>query len=529
MQSLEPLAAPKPPPLRPRLGVAIDPVNLSPMASVPKSLPRICVALGLPAAEPLMRAAEQEIKDGNLFLELRLDYLRSPESGLSVIRHLREQHPEAFILATCRHKQNAGGFKGSLDEQVSLLARAAESGARLLDLEIESAEQVKKSLGDLRRSASLIVSYHNFESTPALAVAWRRLNRVDADVYKIATAARKPSDDLRMAEFFRERHETPLVAFAMSEVGIPTRILSLAAGCLFTYAAPIAGDGTAPGQIPAKAMRALYRADKLGKQTKVFGVVADPVAHSRSPQIHNRAFQAKRIDAVYLPFRVPALDLGDWMKLAKGLPVAGFSVTIPHKQKILRHLDIVDPLARRIGAVNTVWRKGGKWRGTNTDVAGILRPLEQRVRLPKLNVLLAGYGGAARAAAFALRDAGAQVTITGRQAGRAEGLARVVGAGALQFAEAQRRSFDVLINATPVGMHPKTDESVFKGAIPARLVFDMVYNPHETLLLRKASEQGCEIIHGREMFLEQAAEQFEIWTGETAPRGVMRQSFESPQ
>ncbi|HXE11972.1 MAG TPA: shikimate dehydrogenase [Bryobacteraceae bacterium] len=499
------------------------------MASVPKSLPRICVALGFSAADPLIRAAEQEIKDGNLFLELRLDHLRSPESGLSVISRLRKQNPEVFLLATCRHKQNAGGFKGSVDEQVRLLARAAESGARLLDLEIESAEPAKNSVSDLRRNASLIVSYHNFENTPALSAAWRRLTRIDADIYKIATAARKPSDDLRIAEFFRARHDTPLVAFAMNEIGIPTRILSLAAGCLFTYAAPMSGDGTAPGQIPAKAMRALYRADKLGKQTKVFGVIADPVAHSRSPQIHNRAFQAKRIDAVYLPFRVLGSDLGDWVKLAKGLPVVGFSVTIPHKQKILRHLDIVDPLARRIGAVNTVWRKGGKWRGTNTDVAGILRPLEQRVRLPKLSVLLAGYGGAARAAAFALRDAGAHVTITGRQTGCAEALARVVAADALAFSEAQRRRFDVLINATPVGMHPKTEESLFKGPIPARLVFDMVYNPHETLLLRQASEQGCETIHGYEMFLEQAAEQFEIWTGETAPRGVMRQAFETPQ
>jgi 3-dehydroquinate dehydratase/shikimate dehydrogenase len=190
---------------------------------------------------------------------------------------------------------------------------------------------------------------------------------------------------------------------------------------------------------------------------------------------------------------------------------------------------VVDSLARRIGAVNTVWRKGGKWRGTNTDVAGILRPLEKRVRLPKLNVLLAGYGGAARAAAFALRDAGAQVTITGRQTGKAEALAHVVAAEALPVSEAQRRTFDVLINATPVGMHPKTEESPFKGAIPAQLVFDMVYNPHETLLLRQASKQGCEVIHGCEMFLEQAAEQFEIWTGETAPRGIMRQSFEPPQ
>ncbi|MFZ0589647.1 MAG: shikimate dehydrogenase [Bryobacteraceae bacterium] len=497
------------------------------MASLPKSLPRICVALGFADPEQLARAAEQEIKDGSLFLELRLDYLRSPELGPRVIEHLREQHPDLYVIATCRHKTNHGGFKGSVEEQMALLAQSEEAGAQLIDLEIEIAEMARKHAEALRANASLIVSYHNFKSTPALDVAWRRLRRIEADAYKIATTPRKPSDDLRVAEFFRARHEFPLIAFAMDEVGVPTRILSLAAGCAFTYAAPLEGDGTAPGQVPAKLMRSLYRADRLGKHTKVFGVIADPVAHSRSPQIHNRAFHAKRMDAVYLPFRVALSALGDWMKLAEGLPVQGFSVTIPHKQKIVRYLDAVDPLARRIGAVNTVWRKGGKWRGTNTDVAGILRPLEQRIRLPKAAVLLAGYGGAARAAAFALREAGAQVTITGRQVSSALALARIVGADTASLAESVERGYDVLINATPVGMHPNTEESLFPLRIPASLVFDMVYNPHQTLMLRQASDQGCKVIHGCEMFLEQAAEQFEIWTGETAPRGVMRQSLET--
>jgi 3-dehydroquinate dehydratase/shikimate dehydrogenase len=497
------------------------------MASISKSLPRICVALGFSDPESLTHAAELEIKDGSAFLEIRLDYLRSPEAGLSVLRHLRKQHPELYLLATCRHKENHGGFKGTVDSQIALLARSVEAGAQLLDLEIESAEPARKLLDELRRKASLVVSYHNFKNAPALDPIWRRLRRVEADAYKIAVAARKPSDDLRVANFFRAKREMPLIAFAMNEIGAPTRVLSLAAGCAFTYAAPLAGKGTAPGQMPAKLIRNLYRAEKLGKHTKVFGVIADPVAHSKSPQIHNRAFQSKRIDAVYLPFRVATSDLGDWMKVAKELPVVGFSVTIPHKQKIIRHLDAVDALARRIGAVNTVWRKGGKWRGTNTDAAGVLRPLEQRLRLTKSSVLLAGYGGAARAAAFALSDAGAYVTIAGRQLAQAQALARAVGADAAPLAEAQRREYDVLINATPVGMHPSIDESLFKGAIPAALVFDMVYNPHETLLLRQASAQGCKIIHGCEMFLEQAAEQFEIWIGETAPRGVMRRSLEA--
>jgi 3-dehydroquinate dehydratase / shikimate dehydrogenase len=496
------------------------------MASIPKSLPRICVALGLPDAAALIHAAELEIRDGNTFLEFRLDHLSNPESGIEIIARCVDQYPDVHILATCRHKANHGGYGGSIDKQINLLIRAAEAGASLLDLEIESAEPAKRRLPELRTLASLVVSYHNFESTPALAPAWNRLKRVQADAYKLVTTARKPNDNLRVLRFFRSKHEGPLVSFAMAETGVPTRVLSLAAGCLYTYAAPLEGDGTAPGQIPAKLMRTLYRVDKLSKHSRVFGVVADPVAHSKSPQIHNRAFQARRIDAVYLPFRVAPTALSEWMKLAEEVPVAGFSVTIPHKQRILRHLDVIDPLARRIGAVNTVWRKAGKWRGTNTDVAGVICPLEKHIRLSKKRVLLAGYGGAARAAAFALKDAGAQVSITGRKFASAKALAGAVGANALSLAEAEKQNYDAVVNATPVGMYPKVDQWLFQERIPGDLAFDMVYNPHETLFLRRGREQGCTLIHGREMFLEQAAQQFEIWTGESAPRSVMGRAFE---
>jgi 3-dehydroquinate dehydratase/shikimate dehydrogenase len=492
-----------------------------------KSLPRICVALGFPDAQVLLHAAEQEYRDGNTFLEFRLDYLRKPESGVAVIEQLKRQYPDLRLLATCRHHLNHGGFKGSVDQQFSLLCAAASAGAELVDLEVEHAEPLAKRLPELRKLASLIVSYHNFENTPALTVPWRRLRRIDADAYKLVTTARKPGDSLRMCEFFRAKREVPLVAFAMGEPGVSTRVLSLASGCLYTYAAPIENEGTAAGQIPAKAMRSLYRADKLNKRSRVYGVIADPIAHSKSPLVHNRAFHVRRIDAVYLPFLVASSQLGDWMKLAAELPVAGFSVTIPHKQKILRYLDIVEPLARRIGAVNTVWRRAGKWRGANTDVAGILKPLERHLRISRAKVLLAGYGGAARAAAFGLKDAGAELTITGRNLERGQTLAKAVGAGMMSVADASKAAYDVLINATPVGMYPNTDACLFTNRVPGAVVFDMVYNPRETALIRKARDQGATVICGHEMFLEQAAQQFEIWTGESAPRSVMCETLDA--
>jgi len=496
------------------------------MVALPKSLPRIAVALGFPAAAQLIRAAECEYKDGNAFLEFRLDYLTDPSSGIQATRALCNKFPDACILATCRHQRHHGSFTGSIEQQLAILKDAAQAGSTAVDIEIESAEQAKAALAPLRECAALMVSYHNFESTPPLARIWQRLQRIPADAYKAAVTARKPSDNLRVLEFAREHQHPPLIAFAMSEIGLATRILAPSVGCPFTYAAPRENSGTAPGQIAASLMHSLYRCEKLGRQTRVYGVVAHPVAHSKSPLIHNRAFQARRIDAVYLPFLVSPAHLNDWMKFASALPIAGFSVTIPHKQRILAHLDIVEPFAKRVGAVNTVWRKGGKWRGTNTDAEGVLKPLSRRLRLAHARILIAGYGGAARSAAIALAEAGANVTITGRNLKSAQALARAAKANAIPLPEAQAAHFDALVHATPVGMSPRPAECLFDGRIPAEIVLDMVYNPRETLLLQRAKQQGATVISGSEMLIEQAARQFEIWTGESAPRALMQTALD---
>ncbi len=496
------------------------------MPPFPRSFPRICVALGLPTASQLSRAAEREYKDGSNLLEFRLDHLSDPCAGAELIRAFRKRYPDAHILATCRHKQNQGRFSGSIEQQIAILQNAIKAGAAAVDIEIESAECAKPALLQLRTSALLITSYHNFQNTPSLAPILRRLERIPADAYKIATTARKPTDNLRLLQFVRDHRGAPLIAFAMAETGMATRVLAPSLGSLFTYAAPSGIEGTAPGQISAPLMRSLYHCEKLSRQSRVYGVIADPVAHSKSPLIHNRAFQARRVDAVYLPFLIPSPQLNDWMTLAASLPIAGFSVTIPHKQRILRYLDVVEPLARRIGAVNTVWRKRGKWRGTNTDADGVLKPLGRHLRPAHASILIAGYGGAARAAAIALKDAGANIAITGRNMKSAQALARVVNAETATLKDSQTRQYDVLIHATPVGMSPKVDECLFHDRIPAGIVFDMVYNPRETLLLKQAKQQGCTVVYGSEMLLEQAARQFEIWTGESAPRSVMQNALE---
>jgi 3-dehydroquinate dehydratase / shikimate dehydrogenase len=224
---------------------------------------------------------------------------------------------------------------------------------------------------------------------------------------------------------------------------------------------------------------------------------------------------------VYVPFLVDTGQLKDFMQLANELPLKGFNVTIPHKQKILRYLDIVDPLARRIGAVNTVWKKAGKWRGTTTDVAGTLRPIEKKVKVRSASILIAGSGGAARTAAFALSDAGAKVSLTGRNQDKVRALAKAVGGSSLTREEAEKNYFDVLVHATSLGMYPHPEGLYFPDVIPADIVFDMVYNPRQTTLLQRAEEQGKVCVDGLHMLVEQAAESFGIWTGETAPRKAM--------
>jgi 3-dehydroquinate dehydratase/shikimate dehydrogenase len=489
------------------------------------TLPRICIAMGFSTVEQLMAHARREVQEGESFFEFRLDYLRQPSQAFAAMREFLQGNPQCTVLATCRRHQNHGNFQGSIEEQLRILDGAVDHGARAVDVEIESAEQPGVSLEELRARVWLIVSWHHFEATPALAPVMKRMTRVPADAYKLVTTARKPSDIGRVLGVAGNEHHAAMVVLTMGEIGFPTRVLSPLRGGLYTYAAPNCSEGTASGQVSARHLRHLYRIDRLTREARVYGVIADPVRHSLSPAVHNRAFQTRRMDAVYLPFLVEPKSLRDFFEFASELPVAGFSVTIPHKQKVLRYLDVVDPLARRIGAVNTVWRKAGKWRGTNTDAHGVTGPLSRRLRLSKASVLLVGNGGAARGAAFALRDAGARLSITGRNPDRVRALARVCNAEPLPPDRAEAGDFDALVHATPLGMHPRVEDCFFRDRIPGGIVFDMVYNPRETTLLKRAAEQGAETIAGSEMFLDQAAAQFEIWTGESAPRAAMERAL----
>jgi 3-dehydroquinate dehydratase / shikimate dehydrogenase len=315
------------------------------------------------------------------------------------------------------------------------------------------------------------------------------------------------------------RGRSNFVAIPMGEAALPTRVLALRHGSALAFA-PVEQD-TAPGQVPLDVMTGPYRADKLTRKTRVYGVIGDPIGHSLSPRLHNAGFQASKIDGVFLPFLVR--DLKDFLSAIRPLGIRGFAVTLPHKQAILRHLDSVDPMAEAIGAVNTVVASAsGKLHGLNTDYVGALRALEKRMPFQGSRVLIVGAGGAARAVAYAFAQAGSQVSICARRPKQAEALARAVDGDAVPRSSIRCQFFDAIVNTTPVGMHPHESASPLEAnELNTRLVFDLIYRPNVTKLMKLARRRGIETVSGLDMFVAQGIAQWEIWTGRRAPVAPM--------
>ena len=454
-------------------------------------------------------------------LELRLDYLHDEKERTAYLRWLGRARLRAVLIATCRSRQGGGEFRGSREEQLEILAQAVRAGCQWCDVEIETAKLLEENeLQNVLSPARVMVSHHDFRRTPGnLAGIVRQLKRAGGRAVKIATHCRSITDSVRVCDLARGRCE--VVAIPMGETGLAGRILSLREGSALAYAA--VKKATAPGQLSLDAMEHLYRAAQVTRRTRVYGVIGNPIGHSLSPLLHNSAFHARKFDAVFVPFLVD--EIRDFLGAIKPFGVSGFAVTIPHKENILRHLDDCDPLAARIGAVNTVVvRGGGRLYGYNTDYVGVLRSLESRLRLAGSRVLLFGAGGAARAAAFALTQAGSIVCLSARRPERARALARAVGAQVVRGSELRREFFDAIVNCTPVGMYPHGGSPLASEDLNCRIVMDMVYRPRATELLQSARRKGIETISGVEMFLAQGFAQYEIWTGERAPESAMRRA-----
>lgn len=457
-------------------------------------------------------------------VELRLDWLATDEQRARFLGWLRRQRFRATLIATCRRGNAGGRYRGDVAAEMDILARAVEAGCSWCDVEIESAATLPPGkVGSLLRPAKIIISFHDFRKTPGNLGATRgillRFGRGGRDVIKIATAAKTLAEGLRVISLAHGRSN--VVAVPMGDICAPLRVLALREGSALGYA-PVERD-TAAGQFSLDEMRNLFRADEVGRETRVYGVIGSPVEHSLSPILHNAAFKALGMNAVYLPFLVR--DLRDFLSVMKRLGIAGFSVTLPHKAAILRYLDDCDPLTAKIGAVNTVIVRGGKLIGRNTDYAGVLSGLQGHMPVAGIRVLLFGAGGAARAAAFALAENGASVFVCSRRPGRARALARAVGGEAIARSQVGGEFFDAIVNATPVGMYPHMKVSpLMAGELHCRIVMDLIYRPMRTRLVEIARRRGLTAISGVEMFLAQGIAQWEMWTGRRAPAATMRRA-----
>lgn len=504
--------------------VTVAPVARQPLSNrVPTArMPRLCIAVQGATADELLGRAEQAARESEL-IELRLDALKTPAAIGAALRQFLRSTPQTMVIATCRKQTYGGGFKGSVEAEWKVLKEAVNAGCALVDLEVQSAERISQAaMTEVRNHASLIISYHDFKTTPDLEPVWQRLKAIPADIYKLvptATLWRHNLELLRLVE--RHAGERTLVAFCMGEMGLSSRILSLRAGGAFTFGTLESEHATAPGQPSLEDLRQQYRIEGLSRATRIYGVMGYPLAHSLSPRMHNAAYRRLGMNAVYLP--LPSRRAADVLDFADEIPLNGISVTLPYKTAVMERMAQVDALGKEVGAINTIVRSQGKFYGYNTDVAGIVEPLAQVMPLRGAKVLVLGAGGAARAAVFGLRSRGAQVYICNRTRAHAEALAKAAKAKVVGRAELKKLEFQALVQATPVGQYPKVKESPLEAnELHAGVVFDLVYNPMETELTRMARAAGARVIAGVEMFVHQGARQFELWTGKPAPVDDMR-------
>jgi len=486
----------------------------------------ICVSVGRTRLKMMRAEHEALARAGAQLVELRLDWLKQV-NDISLL--LKDRATPTVI--TCRRAEDQGKWRGNEDERMKLLRSAIVDGVEFVDLEVDIAKSVPR-YGKTRR----IVSYHNFEETPDnLNEIHEQIAAADPDVAKIVTMANSPADGVRMLELVA-KSKIPTVGFCMGEFGLFTRVLCTKYGAPFTYASFSSERELAPGQISFREMLELYRHDQIGVETRVFGVLGDPIAQSYSPRLHNDAFAHEKIDAVYLPFRIAEQHFEESMRALRRLNTEGFSVTIPHKERLVTQADHTDDDAKEIGAANTLYRNArGLWFATNTDFEAAMTSLRQATSkagwpdggFKDRKVLILGAGGVARAIGHGIVRGGGQLTVTGRTRSRAKELAEKLGCQHCSWENRGSQRPEVLINCTPIGMFPSMDETPFEGhwMSDGMVVFDTIYNPENTLLVKLARERNCHIASGLEMFVRQAAAQFECFTGQNPPLETMRETL----
>jgi len=471
------------------------------------SKPLLVIVASAPTTAELRRRRDAAALAGADLIELRLDSVADPDVAAALAGRTTP------VIVTCRPVWEGGAFKDSEAERRRILDCALQQGAEYVDVEFKAAfhSDLIASTGGKR----IVLSTHDFDGVPPdLIERVRAMRAARAEIVKVAAMTHSLSDNLRLLQLERAANT---VLIGMGPSGAPTRVLAAHFHSLWSYA----GDGYAPGQISAGRMLNEFRVREITDQTAIYGVVGSPLTHSVSPAMHNAAFRAAGVDAVYVPMVASSAE--DFTIFATALGVQGVSITIPYKVGLFERADDMDDLSRRVGAVNTYRRDAVRWEARNTDVSGFLAPLRGRIDLRGARATILGAGGAARAVAVALASAGSVVTVYGRNRGKTKDVAKLADGTAGTFPIAPD-SWDLLVNTTPVGMVPNVEETPFEGTFDGRVVYDLVYNPRETRLLKEAAAAGCDTIGGLDMLVAQAEDQSEWWLGRRPPSGLMRQA-----
>jgi 3-dehydroquinate dehydratase/shikimate dehydrogenase len=496
----------------------------------------LCAPLTAADAAVMNRQLDAAVAGGATMIEYRLDLLAEPAAGLP---RRSEKLP---AIATCRAANEGGSWRGSEAERRRYLFTAAETlRAEWIDFEFAAASaELPPNWETLRRR--VILSHHDFAATPAdPTTILEKMATLRPGKLKIAAAARSITDNLRLLRLLADAPApSDRIVLGMGEAGVISRLLAKKFGAFLTFAAIESGAESAPGQPTLKDFRELYGWNRIGPATKLYGVIGSPVAHSKSPLLHNRCFAALGEDRLYafMPVEPTYEAFAEWVDGLRGfLDGRGCSVTIPHKENALRYArergGRVDPLAERIGAVNTLAiDHAGLPKATNTDCLAAVEAVcaatgKDRAALRGKRVLVLGAGGAARALVVGFAESGCAVAVSNRSDEKARRLTAEFGIRFVPWEDRGRERPDVLINATAAGMTPKPDETPFpgEGLAANTLVFDTVYNPRQTRLLREAAAAGCPTVGGVEMFLRQAAGQFALWTGRAPPMELMRETM----
>ena len=484
----------------------------------------ICVIIGRGRHSSLAEEWQAAAEAGAELVEIRADCLRrEPE-----LKRILKERPTPLVF-TLRRGADGGLWRGSEDKRQQLFREAIALGVDYIDLEMDIATKIRR-FGKTKR----IISYHNLKGTPGeLPDIAEQCDEMDADIVKIATRANDLGEAVRVLQIHKNT-AVPTIPIAMGEIGTFTRVLGAKFGAPFTYAGFNPERVFAPGILTHQEMKRDYAYDAINAETEVYAVIGDPIGHSLSPAIHNASFRKLGLNKVMVPFLIADGTLEASLKDLEWLGIKGMSVTIPHKRAVVPLLQAKDAAIELTGSCNTVVFDGLKKVGYNTDLDAALGSLEDAIGvnperpdvspLYEKQVILLGAGGVARSIAFGVARRGGSLMIANRHDERATALAEEVGCRTATWSQRASTLAEVMINCTPVGMHPDVDDTPVPpgGFRDGMVVFDTIYHPENTMFLKLARERGCKTVTGVEMFVRQAAAQFRLYTGQEAPTDLMR-------